>query len=561
MLKIKIIDPQTPTKNRQEQFQLEVTNKDCLIGRNPNCELQMEADEVSRMHGKFFYQNSQYYFQDLASSGGSSLNSNPVEPRQDYVVNSGDHIQIGRYILIVVEAGSSSQATKLPPNNKVLENTLIDLNKNKNGNSENKTTTSLQQEAPSSTNTTPQYMPVALVEPTQLQRWTKGEISVTCSEVIDETHDVKTFRFVAATPLLFTYKPGQFVGLNLEINGNEVSRSYSISSTPSRPHTLEITVKRVPGGLVSNWLHDNIKVNSRINIDGPFGKFTCFTKPSQKLLFISGGSGITPMMSMSRWLLDTVANVDIVFFHCARSPRDIIYRHELELMSARYANFHLAISTTNYEPGYHWSGFKGRLNTTMLELIASDFRDRTVYVCGPESFMESAKQTLATLGFPMQNYYEESFGPPRKKIQEKQPQEQQKEYDKKVNAFSLKQILFDSQVLEASPAHQLTNYVKQTSPVQPFAPSQNSSLAVVFKKSGKEIPCDGEESILAIAEQEGIKIRSSCRAGACGSCKKRKLEGDVKSDGTPEGLEESEINEGYILTCISYPLGKVVIDA
>ena len=82
-----------------------------------------------------------------------------------------------------------------------------------------------------------------------------------------------------------------------------------------------------------------------------------------------------------------------------------------------------------------------------------------------------------------------------------------------------------------------------------------------FAQSGKEVPCDGEESILEMAEQQGVKSRSSCKQGACGACKKRKLEGEVKYETNPEALDSSEQEAGYILTCVSYPVGRVVIEA
>jgi ferredoxin-NADP reductase len=234
--------------------------------------------------------------------------------------------------------------------------------------------------------------------------------------IVNETADVKSFTFVADPPVKFNYLPGQFVTLDLEINGESVLRSYSISSAPSRPNTLEITVKCVaataeqPAGLVSNWLHDNLKLGSQIKLSAPMGKFTCAPKPPAKLLLLSAGSGITPMMSMARWLADTAADTDIIFFHSARSPQEIIFRQELELMSARLPNFHLAISMTQTVSGSAWAGFTGRLAEPMLRCIAPDFLERSVYVCGSEGFMQASKSLLETLSFPMQNYAQESFG-------------------------------------------------------------------------------------------------------------------------------------------------------
>lgn len=110
------------------------------------------------------------------------------------------------------------------------------------------------------------------------------------ADIIDETDDVKTYRFLGEMPLLFSYKPGQFVTFLLDIDGEKVQRSYSMSSSPSRPHTLETTIKRVPGGLVSNWFCDNVKLGDVLTIKGPSGKFTCFNYPSNKMLLIGAGA-------------------------------------------------------------------------------------------------------------------------------------------------------------------------------------------------------------------------------------------------------------------------------
>lgn len=578
MIRIKVIDPKKPDQVQELDLQPETTlNQECLIGRFSNCDVVLDGAEVSRMHGKIFKRNAHYYFADLASRGGSRMNGENVQLNQEYPLQQGDMIQIGRFFLMVSSVPSPEGDTIVETNTQATSSNHQRV--------ETQPVRSPNKVAAPPPVTTPsvppeEYMPVAMADPSQLQRWSKGELTVRCISVIDETHDVKTFRFIADPPVLFTYKPGQFVTLDLEINGEQISRSYSISSTPSRPHTLEITVKRVPAppntgtevprGLVSNWLHDNIKVGSTIKISGPLGKFTCFANPSQKLLFISAGSGITPMMSMSRWICDTGANCDVVFFHCARSPRDIIYREELEIMSARYLNFHLAVSTTRRECGYGWFSLTGRLDSNMLQLIAPDFLERTVFVCGPEAFMESTKQLLESLGFPMQNYHEESFGgPPKKKSKVAPTKESAAVSGTETTATAPRPGLKD--MFRNLPSGAVANSNggshaaggTQVSVQAPSAPKSTSSsqTAVVFSKSGKEVPCDGEDSILDLAEQQGIKIRSSCRSGVCGSCKKRKLEGEIRYEGDPEGLEDSEREEGYVLTCISYPVGRVVVDA
>ena len=118
-----------------------------------------------------------------------------------------------------------------------------------------------------------------------------------------------------------------------------VYRCYTISAAPTRPHAVSITVKRVPGGPVSNWLHDNLRPGMSLKVSGPMGEFTYYDHPADKYLFVSGGSGITPLMSMARTLHDLAGTSDVVFVHNARSPDDIIFRRELEGMARHRPGF------------------------------------------------------------------------------------------------------------------------------------------------------------------------------------------------------------------------------
>jgi glycine betaine catabolism B len=490
MITIKVFNYQT---GEFQEVVLSPEQGECTIGRNTTCDLILESSDVSRVHAKIQAQQDQYYFLDPGSANGSRINGEAVEANQTYLLKVDDLIRIGDFVLSVEAIGTRREPSLILPHN-----------------------ASHASHAPA-------------------DQWPK---QVRCVRVTAETLDVKTFTFVAEPPVPFHYQPGQFVTLDLEIKGESVLRSYSISSTPSRPHTLEITVKRVapstpqtPPGLVSNWLHDSIQVGSLIKLSTPMGKFTCAPDVAPKLLMISAGSGITPLMSMSRWLADTAVTTDVVFFHSARTPRDIIFRPELEMLSARLPNFHLTLATTqansssdanSAEPRQAWSGFTGRLTETMLSCIAPDFQERQVYVCGPEGFMQATKALLERCGFPMENYAEESFGPPKKAAKKAQP---------------------------AQPVP------------SPDAPQPAAPALVLFSTSGKQVAHDGSESILELAEQEGIKIRSSCRQGVCGACKKRKLEGEVKYDSEPEALEPADQAAGYILTCVASPVGRVAIEA
>jgi ferredoxin-NADP reductase/pSer/pThr/pTyr-binding forkhead associated (FHA) protein len=567
MLKLRIFNTKIPLELESVQISPETSKKiDFLIGRAPHCDVLLSSSTVSREHGKISFKNDQYHFTDLGSTNGSQINNIAHESPQSVCLSVNDTIQLGDFTLLVEKIAFYPQLDNLlKEEEEPTESSIahlypsVTIEKSSSDRPAEVVEAPKEVEVPEEPS---QYMPLASIDPSQITRWTKGSLTLECVNIIEETADVKTFSFITTPPHLFTYKAGQFITLELEIDGAEILRSYSISSTPSRPHSLEITVKRVPSsnpldpsipaGLVSNWLHDNLRVGAKIQASGAFGKFTCFEYPSQKLLFLSAGSGITPMVSMSRWIYDTHSKCDVVFFHCARSPQDIIYQQELELMAARSPKFNFVTTVTRLMPQQSWMGLRGRLTPAMLEIIAPDWRDRTVFVCGPESFMQSTKSLLEGIGFPMQQYHEESFGGAKKSSKSSQDKDVPLTNEPSP-AFGIKAWLGKLQSPSESP-------VTSRTPNTPKA-SKVSVATVVFSKSQKEVPCDSEESILEIAEQAGVKIRNSCRVGSCGSCKKVKLEGEVKMEGyDSEALETTEVDAGYILCCVAFPKGKVVID-
>ena len=534
MPEIIIIDTRNPQETKTIQLVPEDRlNQECLIGRDNRCCIVLEDNLTSRTHGKIAFRNGSYFYCDLGSRNGSKINNEDAQLNQEYQLKTSDTIALGNHLLWV--KAIAEEETKVDPRSFTPE----------------------------------KYMPLATIDPASLETWTQGTKQVRCVRVVDETADAKTFSFVAEPPVKFSYQPGQFVTLNLNIDGKSVKRSYSISSTPSRPHTLEITVKRVlapndepsaPPGLVSNWLHDNLKVGDRIEVNAPVGKFTNFANPSSKLLLISAGSGITPMMSMSRWICDTASNVDVVFLHSARSPEDIIFRQELEMMT-RYPNFKLAVTVTRPVSGQPWYGYTGRINETILPAIAPDYKDRTVYVCGPNPFMEATKELLQKIGFPMENYYEESFGGAKKKKNKTTPtapvSDRTSIVSPPTSIPTFVPVASTPTPASLNPKVAATSIVSP-SPISAPAPTSSpdsSSPAIVFSKSGREIACDGEEAILDVAEAEGADLPFGCRMGSCGACKVKKLEGEVVYE------DDVACEDGFILTCIARPVGKVTIEA
>lgn len=365
-------------------------------------------------------------------------------------------------------------------------------------------------------------MSYSALYPFSTQTWVNGRHTLRCAKIIRETADVLSFCFEAEQPTLFLFKPGQFVTLELEIDGNTVMRSYTISSSPSLPYNFNITVKRAPGGVVSNWLHDNLKEGDRIVVHGPAGTFNCIDKPADKALFLSGGVGITPVISMARWWFDINANVDVVFVNCVRTPKDIVFRHQLEWMSSRLTNFQLHIVCEKLDSGDVWSGYRGLFNIDMLQLAAPDVLERQVYCCGPAPFMKAVRYMLENIGFPMENYHEESFGETPEAISE--------------------QIHERLDYFDTAEAHE-----------------DNSGFVVSFAGNDQQTYVDSQQALHVAAIQLGVNVPKACGIGVCGSCKVKKLEGEIeiKHNG---GISEEELAEGYILSCCSFARSDVVLE-
>ena len=165
--------------------------------------------------------------------------------------------------------------------------------------------------------------------------WTgESDDILVCRAVRDETHDGQDVpaRAPPAASLRLSARPVP----DLRVRHRTARRSIAATrsaSAPTRPNLVSITVKRVPGGPVSNWLHDHLRPGATVKAIGPMGDFSCLNHPAEKYLLLSGGSGITPLMSMARTFHDLAESRDIVFVHAARSPADIIFRSELETMA------------------------------------------------------------------------------------------------------------------------------------------------------------------------------------------------------------------------------------
>lgn len=350
----------------------------------------------------------------------------------------------------------------------------------------------------------------------------QDEAELVCRQVLDMTHDVKTFAFAPADGGVISFDPGQFLTLRVEVDGEPITRCYTISTPPTRPHLLAITVKRVEGGPVSNWLHDNLVPGMSITALAPLGAFSVANHPAEKYLFLSAGSGITPLMSMTRALYDLGSDADILLINNARTPSDIIFRQELEAMATTAPNIRVVHICEGDYPSNRWAGLRGRLTTAALEALAPDFAERVTFTCGPALYMDSVRWILEAAGYDMRNYHEESFS-----------FEAMPEPDRPVEP---------------------EGWAVEADDLEPVA-----TFTVEFTRSGKTIACGHDEYILDAALAAGMRIPSSCGQGMCGTCKVQLLDGqaDMQHNG---GIRPREIAMNRVLACCSKPLSDLRID-
>lgn len=327
---------------------------------------------------------------------------------------------------------------------------------------------------------------------------------VECVGIDTLAADAKAFRFRAVAGALPDYRPGQFVTAEAVIGGQRVCRSYTLSSTPTRPGEIEISIKRVAGGPFSNWICDHLQPGDRLRLSGPFGEFSCAPAPAPKLLLLSAGSGITPMLAMARWLADTGSRADVAFLHAARRREDILFHGELKALARGPLALRLNILLSQEPADSPWHGGRGRLSARCLRRAVPDLAERRVYLCGPEGFMQHARTLLAEAGLPPLQLFEERY---------------------------------DTGIEVAG-----------------------RGGTVQFVDSGKQVSASGSESLLELAESAGIRIAAACRTGHCGECRVRCRRGSVVAGATP-ALSAADEAAGYVLACVSAADSALLVEA
>lgn len=362
----------------------------------------------------------------------------------------------------------------------------------------------------------PPAFPVMRSRTEPVQKWT-GKLRV--CRIIPETSGVKTFRLAATdnVALPFTYYPGQFLTLSLDIYGKSVKRSYTIASSPTQLHYASITVKREEQGLVSKYLHDQIKEGDLLDLSAANGKLTFTGNEADSVVLVGGGVGITPLMSVIRYLTDIGWRQDIYLIYCCRTTNDFIYRRELEQLQLLHSNLYIYASMTR-EPGAVWMGLKGRFTTPIISHLVPGIEKCRIHICGPTPMMNAMQNIMHELKVPEDQVLTEAFGPAKK--------------------ASLQAVENSSDAV----------------------PSSTFATTVEFKRSGKSAPLPADQTVLDAADAVGIDIDNSCRSGQCGLCKVGLLTGKVTME-CDDALSDEDRKSGLVLACQAKASSPVSIDA
>jgi 3-ketosteroid 9alpha-monooxygenase subunit B len=337
-----------------------------------------------------------------------------------------------------------------------------------------------------------------------------GYHSLRIARVISETHDASSFVLEVPEELTetFRYRPGQFCTFRVHIGGDEQLRSYSMSSAPATDRDLTVTVKRVAGGLVSNWFLDNLSEGDTIELTKPAGVF-CPQESARPVLGLCGGSGITPVMSIVKHVLATTPR-PVRLLYANRDRDSVIFDDALAVLGAEHPG--------RLEVRRHFDTDDGFLTPEAIARFVAADLPADIYICGPGPFMELVESTVRAQGLAPERIFIERF---------------LVEQTEKAGA------LIDEEAAGTADA-----------PVpEEVTVTLGGKTVVVRYQRG--------DTLLETARRGGLRPPFSCEAGNCATCMAFLREGSVRMRAN-NALTPEEVEEGWVLTCQSLPSGRKV---
>jgi 3-ketosteroid 9alpha-monooxygenase subunit B len=321
------------------------------------------------------------------------------------------------------------------------------------------------------------------------------------SEVLPQGRDAVLLSFVSEDGRAprFSFRPGQYLTLGADVNGGDQWRSYSITSEPNANRAISVLVRRLAGGLVSNWICDNVRVGQQMRVLPPAGRFTLVRSQEPVLLF-AGGSGIAPIFALARQALAEGAP-DVSLFYANRDQATAMLVEELEALS-KVAKDRFRIRS--------WLDDRDGLPTqAILHSAVAGFESAHVYLCGPEPFMQAVRTCLLEAGFDSARVHQEVFAAP----------------DEDAGPDS-------GRALEAL-------------------------LTVKIRGKVHEVAVEGGRTLLSAMLNAGLDVPHSCKVGECASCICRLREGDVERLDNSV-LDDDDVYKGWIVACRTRALSKTL---
>jgi ring-1,2-phenylacetyl-CoA epoxidase subunit PaaE len=317
----------------------------------------------------------------------------------------------------------------------------------------------------------------------------------------------------------FRFTQGQYLTLRHDVDGQDLRRSYSICSGLDDGE-LRVGVRKVPGGLFSTWIHDQLKVGDAIEVIPPQGRFFAPLDPQARrhYLAIAGGSGITPILSILKTVLAREPGSRFTLLYGNRTPRSTMFKEELEDLKNRYLSrlsLHHVFSRERTDAPIH----SGRLTREKIGEFLSSLVDAHhvahAFICGPYGFNDEAGAGLRSAGVPPERIHIERFG---------------------------------------IPPDSGSKLSQQSRP----GDADHAKVVIIRDGQQREIRFHKDDaSILDAAIAAGLELPYSCKSSVCCTCRARLLEGRVRMDRN-FGLERAEIEAGFVLTCQSHPLTERV---